>query len=91
MNGAIKLDDDLANAGLRHKPGLKRHKDIAPKWMKPSTNEFDPDADEQERDVVASRALARDIRFTARGIGLDLGDDMELEVMSQQPNQRNCG
>ena len=77
-NGAAKPDDDPANAGLRREPGLERHKDIAPEPMATATNEFDPDADESEREVVANRALARDMRLIARRIALDPGDGMEL-------------
>ena len=77
-NGAAKPDDDPANAGLRREPGLERHKDIAPEPMATATNEFDPDADESEREVVANRALARDMRLIARRIALEPGDGMEL-------------
>ena len=77
-NGAAKPDDDPANAGLRREPGLERHKDIAPSPVKTPANEFDPDAEEPERDVVANRALARDMRLMARRIAMDPGDGMEL-------------
>jgi type IV secretion system protein VirD4 len=78
MNGAVKPDDDPANGGLRREPGLERHKDIAPEPARNPANEFDPDADEPEREVVANRALARDMRLMARRIALDPGDGMEL-------------
>jgi len=75
---ASKEDDDAANAGLRREPGLEPHKDIAPEPAKPSFNEFDPDMDEPERDVVTNRALARNMRQVARQISMDPGDGMEL-------------
>lgn len=77
-NGATKPDDDPANAGLRREPGLERHKDIAPEPVKAPTNEFDPDAEKPEREVVTNRALARDMRLIARRIALNPGDGMEL-------------
>ncbi|MBN9586068.1 MAG: conjugal transfer protein TraG [Afipia sp. 62-7] len=77
-NDAGKPDDDPANAGLRREPGLEPHKDIAPEPAKTPTNEFDPDAEEPEREVVANRALARDMRLMVRRIALDPGDGMEL-------------
>jgi type IV secretion system protein VirD4 len=77
-NGAAKPDDDPANAGLRREPGLERHKDIAPSPVKTPANEFDPDAEEPERDVVANRALARDMRLMARRVAMDPCDGMEL-------------
>jgi type IV secretion system protein VirD4 len=77
-NGAAKADDDPANSGLRREPGLERHKDIAPEPVKTPINEFDPDADEPEREVITNRALARDMRLMARRIALDPGDGMEL-------------
>ena len=78
INGVAKPDDDPANGGLRREPGLERHKDIAPEQVNTPTNEFDPDAEEPERKLVANRALARDMRLTARRIALDPGDGMEL-------------
>ncbi|GAB1714994.1 MAG: TRAG protein [Nitrobacter sp.] len=78
INGTGKPDDDSANAGLRREPGLERHKDIAPEPLRPPANEFDPDADEPEREIVTNRALARDMRLMARRIALDPGDGMEL-------------
>ncbi|WP_119390965.1 conjugal transfer protein TraG [Taklimakanibacter lacteus] len=77
-DGVGKPEDDPANAGLRREPGLERHKDIAPESAKPPANEFDPDTDEPEREVVTNRALARDMRLMARRIALDPGDGMEL-------------
>ncbi|MNE22152.1 Conjugal transfer protein TraG [compost metagenome] len=73
-----KEDDDSANAGLRREPGLESHKDIAPEPERKTINEFDPDMDEPERDAVASRALARNMRQVARQISMDPGDGMEL-------------
>ena len=77
-NGAVKPDDDPANAGLRREPGLERHKDIAPEPLRPPANEFDPDAEEPEREIVTNRGLARDMRLMARQVALDPGDGMEL-------------
>jgi type IV secretion system protein VirD4 len=77
-NGASKPDDDPANSGLRREPGLERHKDIAPEPDKIPPNEFDPDLEEPEREVITNRALARDMRLMARRIALDPGDGMEL-------------
>lgn len=74
----VSQDDDPANAGLRREPGLEPHKDIAPEPAKPAFNEFDPDMDEPERDAVANRTLARNMRQVARQISLDPGDGMEL-------------
>ncbi|CAM5416638.1 Conjugal transfer protein TraG OS=Afipia felis OX=1035 GN=traG_1 PE=3 SV=1 [Afipia felis] len=73
-----KPDDDPANSGLRREPGLEPHKDIAPESVRAPANEFDPDAEEPEREVVTNRALARDMRLMARRIALDPGDGMEL-------------
>jgi len=77
-NSAARPDDDSANSGLRREPGLERHKDIAPDTVRPSANEFDPDAEEPEREVVANRVLTRDMRLMARRIAMDPGDGMEL-------------
>ena len=77
-NVAAKPDDDPANAGLRREPGLEQHKDTAPEPVKTPANEFDPDAEEPERDVVVNRALVRDMRQMARRIAMDPGDGMEL-------------
>lgn len=77
-NGAGKPGDDPANAGLCREPGLERYKDIAPEALRPPTNEFDPDAEEPEREVVTNRALACDMRLMAPQIALDPGDGMEL-------------
>src|SRR5690606_17506645 len=74
VNGAEKQDDDPANAGLRREPGLEPHKDIAPEKDPASVNEFDPDADEPERESANNRALARNMRQMARRIAMDPGD-----------------
>jgi type IV secretion system protein VirD4 len=73
-----KVEDDSANAGLRREPGLERHKDVAPKPMKPAANEFDPDMDKRDDDAVRVRVLARNARNVARQISMDPGDGMEL-------------
>ncbi len=78
VNGAEKQDDDPANAGLRREPGLEPHKDIAPEKDPASVNEFDPDADEPERESANNRALARNMRQMARRIAMDPGDGMEI-------------
>ncbi|MCD4514296.1 conjugal transfer protein TraG [Brucella pseudogrignonensis] len=78
INDDAKPDDDPANAGLRREPGLELHKDVAPELEIRPINEFDPDMDEQERDAVNNRALARNMRQVARQISMDPGDGMEL-------------
>lgn len=73
-----KQDEDPVNAGLRREPGLEPHKDIAPEKEPQPVNEFDPDADEPERESANNRALVRNMRHMARQISMDPGDNMEL-------------
>jgi type IV secretion system protein VirD4 len=78
MREPDRLDEDSANGGIRREPGLERHKDIAPEPLRSPVNEFDPDADEVQRDTAANRAQVREMRLMARQIALDPGDGMEL-------------
>ena len=73
-----RQDDDPANAGLRREPGLEPHKDIAPDLPKPPANEFDPDPDEPDSEAATNRALVRNMRFVARQVSMDPGDNMDL-------------
>jgi type IV secretion system protein VirD4 len=73
-----KGEEDPANAGLRREPGLEPHKDIAPETARPPVNEFDPDIDERDHDIVRNRILARSMRQVARQVSMDPRDGMEM-------------
>jgi type IV secretion system protein VirD4 len=73
-----KGEEDPANAGLRREPGLEPHKDIAPETARPPVNEFDPDIDERDHDIVRNRILARNMRQVARQVSMDPRDGMEM-------------
>jgi type IV secretion system protein VirD4 len=69
---------DPANAGLRREPGLERHKDIAPDVVAPGANEFEPDLDRPDDEIIRSRARVRKARAIARQAAQDPGDHMAL-------------
>ena len=81
MTGSLtegKSEGDPANAGLRREPGLERHKDIAPEPAKPFPDEFEPDRNESDDDVVRVRALSRTMRQVARQASMDPNDGIKL-------------
>jgi type IV secretion system protein VirD4 len=81
----VSLDDagagegrDPANVGLRREPGLERHKDIVPDVAAPPANEFEPDLDRPDDEIIRRQARARKARAVARQIAQDPGDHMAL-------------
>ncbi|WP_156943566.1 hypothetical protein [Ensifer sp. WSM1721] len=74
----VEGTDDEANAGLRREPGIEAHKDIAPAPVMASFNEFDPNADEPERNVLSARALKRRMRQVARQASMGPNNGVEL-------------
>ena len=75
---AGRMDDDLANGGIRREPELQRHEDVAPKPARPPREFTFGEGGDANADAARNRRLQDQMRGAAQRASLDPGDGILL-------------